>query len=68
MNLLMVVCHFVTINSGWVVVLLLFTCGKEELHETSGLDGRKEVPYKTTLNNGRKKELQDTTLNNGRHQ
>ena len=53
MNLLMVVCHFVTINSGWVVVLLLFTGEKEELHETSGQDGREEEPYKTTLENGR---------------
>ena len=54
MNLLMVVCHFVTINSEWVVVLLLFT-------------GEKEEPYKITVQDERKKELHKTTLNNGRH-
>ena len=49
----MVVCHFVTINSGWVVVLLLFTGEKEELHKAFGQDGRKEELHETTLNNGR---------------
>ena len=33
---------FVTINCGWVVVLLLFTGEKEELHETTVQDGRKK--------------------------
>ena len=64
----MFVCCLVTINSGWVVVLLLFTDEKEELHETSGQDGRKEEPYKTTVQDGRKNELHETTLNNGWHQ
>ena len=50
----MVVWHFVTINSRWVVVLLLFT-------------GEKKEPYKTTVKDERKKELRETTLKNGRH-